>query len=775
MNEIKKSPIDSLGYQFIDSRYLPAGKDEYYLRNIQNRSGIGYRQLTAYEIEVLVRNRNTSANWNDILVSDAFNPELVQNCKFFGLVRIGKLTPYFLEFHNLRRPVGLYNSTIISCDLGDNVCIDNTNYLSHYIIGNDVMIVNTNELTTTDHAKFGNGILKEGEEESIRIWLEVCNENGGRSIIPFNGMLPGDAWLWSRFRDDTALQDKFKEFTASAFDNRRGYYGKVGDRTVIKNCKIIKDVWIGSDAYLKGANKLKNLTINSSAEAASQIGEGCELVNGIVGYGCRVFYGVKAVRFLMASHSQLKYGARLINSYLGNNATISCCEVLNSLIFPAHEQHHNNSFLCAALVMGQSNMAAGATIGSNHNSRSPDGEIVAGRGFWPGLCVSLKHNSRFASFAILAKGDYPAELDIPMPFALISNDVSNDELIVMPAYWFLHNMYALARNSWKYTDRDRRIDKTQLLEFDFLAPDTIGEMIEALNSMERFTGQAATRQTAVPRETAATLHSPSPPQTSAPGKTATRQNPAPGQPAPKTTPITTPAPDPARLGANLLKNSPEQVDELEILAEGWENSDRKVRLVKLPQAYTLFRQLIAYYATTRLLAFIQQNSIKTYDELLQALPANQPLQPWVNVGGQLIRKSELEKLIRQIHAGKVRTWGELHQFYVNQGEQYPMDKLMHALAALKQTGGATLRKMGPEGFADLLRQAMATREWMTKEIYTSREKDYSNPFRKMVYESPEEMNAVVGRLEDNSFIRQEKEATKKYRKEIGKILRQFEL
>ncbi|MBS1660870.1 MAG: DUF4954 family protein, partial [Bacteroidetes bacterium] len=222
MNEIKKSPINALGYHFVDSKYLPKGKDEYYLRNIQNDNGASYRQLTAYEIEVLVRNRNTSANWNDILVSDAFTPELVQNCKFFGLVRIGKLDPLYLEFHNLRRPVGLYNSTIICCDFGDNVCIDNTNYLSHYVIGNEVMIVNTNEMATTDHAKFGNGILKEGEEESIRIWLEVCNENGGRSIIPFNGMLPGDAWLWSRFRDDETLQTRLKEFTSAAFDNHRG-------------------------------------------------------------------------------------------------------------------------------------------------------------------------------------------------------------------------------------------------------------------------------------------------------------------------------------------------------------------------------------------------------------------------------------------------------------------------------------------------------------------------------------------------------------------------
>ena len=69
-------------------------------------------------------------------------------------------------------------------------------------------------------------------------------------------------------------------------------------------------------------------------------------------------------------------------------------------------------------------MAAGATIGSNHNSRGPDGEIVAGRGFWPGLCVSLKHNSKFASFTIIAKGDFPAELNIPIPFSLVSNDVS---------------------------------------------------------------------------------------------------------------------------------------------------------------------------------------------------------------------------------------------------------------------------------------------------------------------------------------------------------------
>ncbi|MFY7899938.1 MAG: DUF4954 family protein, partial [Chitinophagaceae bacterium] len=432
-NIITKTAAEALGYNFIPSEFLKPGEDEYVYRNIQNRSGIVYRHLTASEIEGLVRNNNTSDNWNNIYVSDYFNPSLVKNCKFYGLVRISKLEPLYLNFSDLKLPVGLYNSTIISSDFGDNVCIDNVNYLSHYIIGNEVIVTNVNELLTTNHAKFGNGIIKKGEKESVRIWLELCNENGGRSVMPFNDMLPGDAFLWSKYRDDEALLQKFKEFTESQYKNERGYYGKIGDRTVIKNTGIIKDVWIGEDAYIKGANKLKNLTINSGEKGKSQIGEGVEMVNGIVGFGCRIFYGVKAVRFIMASNSQLKYGARLINSYLGSNATISCCEVLNSLIFPFHEQHHNNSFLCAALIMGQSNIAAGATIGSNHNSRGADGELIAGRGFWPGLCVSLKHNTKFASFTIVAKGDYAYELNIPIPFSLVSNDDANNQLVIMPA------------------------------------------------------------------------------------------------------------------------------------------------------------------------------------------------------------------------------------------------------------------------------------------------------------------------------------------------------
>jgi hypothetical protein len=704
MNIITKHPANNLGYNFIAPQYIPKGEDEYYLRNQQNNNGIDYRKLSGSEIEILIRNNNTSDDWGKIFVSKEFDPALVKNSNFHGLVRIGKLEPYYLEFHNLRMPVGIYNSHIISCDFGDNVCIDNATYLSHYIIGNEVMISNVNELASTDYAKFGNGILKEGEPDNVRVWIEVRNENGGRRIAPFNRMLAGDAYLWSNNPEDETLHKKFIELTGKEFDKKRGYYGTIGNRCVIKDCDIIKDVIIGTDVYIKGANKLKNLTINSDEDRTTQIGEGCEMVNGIIGFGCRIFYGVKAVRFVMAAHSQLKYGARLINSYLGNNSTISCCEVLNTLIFPGHEQHHNNSFLCASLVMGQSNIAAGATIGSNHNSRSADGEIIAGRGFWPGLCVSLKHNSKFASFCILAKGDYPFEMNIKFPFCLVSNDVTNNKLILMPGYWFLYNMYALERNAWKFEDRDKRTEKIQRLEFNYLAPDTINEMFTAIEILSK---------------------------------------------------------------SKVDKNG-------NALITGVENSQRKTEVVKVKQVLELFKELISFYGIIQLLKQIKSNEFSSFEELKKSIPVKISRSEWKNIGGQLIPLAEVENLKNKIKENKINSWSEVHDFYRTAGNDYDKTKLVHAYSSLLEIENITSKQFTLEYFKKLLQRSVETKTWMSKGIYDSRAKDYSNPFRKMVYENKDEMNAVVGKIEDNQFIQDQFEELENFKKTVKGLLKKFE-
>ena len=731
MNEIAKRPLSRLGYDFVEPQFLPPGQNEYYLRDAEQTHAYEFRGLTAGEIEVLVKNENTADDWALVFVTDRFNPELVKGCQFFGMVRIGALENYYLEFHDLRLPVGLYNSTIVSCDIGSNVVIDNVRYLAHYIVGDEVILLNIDEMMTTNYAKFGNGIVKEGEAEDVRIWLAIGNENGGRSVAPFDGMLPADAYLWSKYRADARLVARFKEMTDARFDSRRGYYGLVGDRTIIKDCRILKDVKIGSDAYIKGANKLKNLTINSDADESSQIGEGVELVNGIIGYGCRIFYGVKAVRFLMGPNSSLKYGARLVNSLLGDNSTISCCEVLNSLIFPGHEQHHNNSFLCASVVLGQSNLAAGVTAGSNHNSRANDGEIVAGRGFWPGLCTSLKHNCRFASFTLLAKGAYPAELNISLPFALVSNDETNGVLQVMPAYWFLYNMYALARNAWKYGARDIRVHKDQMIEFEALAPDTVEEIFTALELLEVWTAKAALRRD--------------------------------GQPADGLS-----REDLRSRGRDLLQNSPETVAKLEVLGEEMESSRRPVQILKTERAYACYREMVHYYAIKTLVAFLLDQELAGLEALKQRLGRPRRGQ-WTNVGGQLMLSDDVETLRKEVSSGKLDSWDAVHAEYGRLWERYTQDKARHALGALLDINGVSLDGLDRPAWFVFLDRAASTKESMADQTRASRGKDYSAPFRRMTFDSQAEMEAVVGSIDENDFVQQMRAEAEQFRREVETV------
>jgi hypothetical protein len=730
MDNVKVLSADGVGSGFIPKEYIPAGQDEWYLRNEQfTKAKKAWRHLRAHEVESLVKNGNYCDNWDNIYVTSEFDAGQIRNNELFGFIRIGRCKEVILEHHDLKLPVGITNSRIVACDIGDDVAIHDVRYLAHCIIGDRCILANIDEMHTTNHAKFGNGIIKDGEPEDIRVTLDLVNETGSRDVMPFDGMIPADAYIWAKYRDDTALQKRLKEITQNSFDSRRGYYGVVGDQCVIKNSRILKDVKVGSYCYIKGANKLKNLTINSSEEEPTQIGEGVELVNGIIGFGCHIFYGCKAVRFILGRNSNLKYGARLIHSFLGDNSTISCCEVLNNLIFPAHEQHHNNSFLIAALVMGQSNLAAGATIGSNHNSRANDNEIQAGRGFWPGLCVSLKHSCRFASFVLIAKGDYPAELDIPLPFSLVNNNVSKDRLEVLPAFWWLYNMYALARNSWKFQTRDKRKVKVQNIEFDSLAPDTIEEIIRARQLLAIWTAKADLRKK---------------------GKDPEKEN----------------TEELIRIGRSLLEGSEESLDGLEVLAENMEKSTRDVVILKPASGYKAYGQILHYYAIKNLINYMESVPEANLASMSKEL-SGEHMREWVNLGGQLMPASEADKIRADIGSGKLSSWDQIHKRYDAVWQQYPLAKQRHAFAVLREISGA--KQLDKNKWFMMLDKAVEIQEYIRDQVYATRKKDYENPFRQATYRNMAEMTAAIGTIEDNSFVKQVRAETEEFKNKIEQI------
>jgi len=721
MEKVTVMPPDKLVNGWIDPKYLPVGKDKYYIRNKQVKVPKGgWRHLRSDEIATLVKANNTAGSWDNIWVTDEFDARWIKNNSFMGTVRIGRVTENGLQFHDLRLPIGITNSTIHSCDIGDDCAIHDVHYLSHYIIGDRCMLFNIHEMSSTDHSKFGNGIVKDGEDESVRVKLNIMNESESRQVYPFDGMITADAYLWAKYIDDKKLQEKLGEMTQNSFDHHRGYYGTVGEGSVIKTSQIIKDAKIGPACYIKGASKLKNITINSSEKEPSQIGENTILVNGIVGYGSRIFYGCTVVKFVVGNNCSLKYGARVIDSILGDNSTISCCEVLNNLIFPAHEQHHNNSFLIASVVMGQSNMAAGATIGSNHNSRATDNELVAGRGFWPGLCVSLKHSSVFASYTLLAKGAFPYELNIKLPFSMVINDEKAAELKIIPAYWWIYNMYALCRNNWKFQSRDKRITKVQNIEFSTFAPDSMEEAISARKLLEVWTAKAWYRKEGT--------------DFSKYDEKKLREK-----------------------GYEILNGDPAVIDSLEILGEEMEKSKRPVRILKVAKAYKGYGDMLVHYALSNVLDYLKNNPKESLSSLSAQFKTRRHRE-WINMGGQLMMTSDVDRLRSDIREGKLTSWKEIHKRYNDIWKRYPYDKLRHAFLSLCYV--LNVDDVTEAEWRHAIDREIEIQNFMCEQVYLSRKKDYDNIFRKATYRNEEEMLAGIGTIDDNDFVKMTTEKTR---------------
>ena len=725
-NKVTMLKTKQFGYGFIEGSYIPEGKDEFYLRNEMCFRQETYRNLTATEIKILEDNLNISPAWEHVLVTDPFEPSLIKNSEFYGLVRLGKMSKQVACFHDFCVPVGISNSRIVSCDIGDYCAILDCSYISHYVIANHVILYRLGELQATNHAKFGNGVVKEGEDPEVLVTIGIMNEAGGRSVRPFSSMLASDAFLWGTFRDDTLLMQKFETMTDKECDLRRGGYGYVGEQSVIKSCDTIKDVWVGPGAYIKGANKLKNLTLRSTLESPVQIGEGVELVNGIIGSGSRAFYGSKGIRFIMGDNCSLKYGARLIHSILGDNSTVSCCEILNNLLFGGHEQHHNNSFLVASLVMGQSNMAAGANIGSNHNSRGNDGEMVAGRGFWPALSSTLKYDCKFASYVLIAKGNYPYELNIPLPFSLVSSDSRECRRVVMPAYWWLYNLYALERNSYKYRIRDKRKVIRQHIETDYLAPDTALEMLHARKLLCLWTAESYNRHSCVEK-----LFSEE---------------------------------DLIEQGKLLLENQGHEVLSFKVTTLALENSAEPVEILKPVEAYHSYTEMLLYYATSTIASWCssQDLSVSSFQRGITPL-----LEDWMNVGGQLVPSRKVEALKDRVRSGSVQRWDEVHQSYDAWFAAYPKDKAVHALAVLHKVLGVTA--ITSAQWKALQDAVVRIRLFIEDQVFKTKEKDFNNKFRSSTYHNLQERDAVLGCLDDNPFIQESKITSERIIAEVRSV------
>ena len=87
-------------------------------------------------------------------------------------------------------------------------------------------------------------------------------------------------------------------------------------------------------------------------------------------------------------------------------------------------------------------------------------------------------------------------------------------------------------------------------------------------------------------------------------------------------------------------------------------------------------------------------------------------------------------MIADIHYNRVKGWNDIHQFYLQESEKYPADKLHHALDIFHEVFGISFKKINQPDLIKLLEQSVSTAEWITQGIGVPEKKTISTHFVK---------------------------------------------
>ena len=101
---------------------------------------------------------------------------------------------------------------------------------------------------------------------------------------------------------------------------------------------------------------------------------------------------------------------------------------------------------------------------------------------------------------------------------------------------------------------------------------------------------------------------------------------------------------------------------------------------------------------------------------------------------------------------QLNSWNGIHARYQEINTSYEIDKLNFALTCLTDLYSTPIIEITEKEWISHFSKTQIIAKELAQKTFESRKKDYSHPSRKMVYKSDDEMNEVIGKLENNSFI-----------------------
>ncbi|MFH1824148.1 MAG: DUF4954 family protein [Candidatus Firestonebacteria bacterium] len=445
---------------------------------IKRHEGKNLRKLKKEEIIKLEQNGNHSSDWNKIKVNIDFNPLRVFNSTFYGEIMLGSFKEN-IKYESADIPSGIYNSTIINCEIGNNVLIKDVKLLSNYIINAGAILINNGTITADSKNTFGNGIE-----------MSLCIETGGREIYSFAEITVEIAEKITKSRGDKKLLEEFKIFIdkyLSLITINKGYIGK---NVRIINTPEVRNSFMGDSAKVINALRVNNCTLLSNDEEKTEISYGASVSDSILQWGSEVTTMGIVSSSILVEHSHVERHGKVNNSLLGPNTGVGEGEVTSCLLGPFIGFHHQALLTAAFWPEGKGNVGYGANVGSNHTSRAPDQEVWPGEGTFFGLGVSIKFPSNFtkAPYTIISTAVSALPQKVTFPFSLINLPANSFPGIspafneIFPGWVLLFNIFALKRNEGKYIKRNKA--KRCKFAFEVFRPDIIDLIIDARRRLQ---------------------------------------------------------------------------------------------------------------------------------------------------------------------------------------------------------------------------------------------------------------------------------------------------
>ena len=430
-----------------------------------------YRQLTQEEIEVLERNSCWAEDWKRVMVAEEFRPYSFHRVIFYGDIRLGSFDKQVEVTKGFTKHSGINDATLRNVTVGNDCLIEKIgNFINNYTIGDNCYISNLSTMETTEGATFGEGHL-----------ISVLNEMGDGNVILFHDLNSQLASFMVKHFKDKVLRDNITRLVNEEIRFTQPERGTLGNGVKIINTKEITNTVVKDDCEINGAARLSDCTIMSSKDASVYIGTGVICENSIISNGCSITNSVKMQECYVGEACQITNGFTAEASVFFANSFMANGEACAAFCGPFSASHHKSSLLIGGEFSFYN--AGSNTNFSNHAYKMGPmhyGTLERGSKTASGAYVLMPAKIGAFSVCFGKLMNHPDMRCLPFAYLLAYGET----MYIVPGRNI--TTVGLYRDIKKWPKRDRRAPSSRksIINFDWLSPFTVGEIVQGKKILE---------------------------------------------------------------------------------------------------------------------------------------------------------------------------------------------------------------------------------------------------------------------------------------------------